>query len=674
MAKLNVTVPAVDVTIDGATYRKVDRSAQEGDVVRITDEEDEAPSYVHSGSFYEVVRLDDAGDVQIIDEDGDEYDLGASDITFEVYEKVEQEAAQPKRLTVGDYARVVGVNRNGHNYDNGSVIKIVKDDRDRSPYSGEKADGSVGNWLREENVEPATEAEFLAQKDIVIHDGKQYRKVARKAGVGDPVVITKSESFGRKVGAVLKATKMGSWAAIADDGSSLFTPRYDGYDGNEDYLVLVPLDSAPKYREVKRKATVGERIKVVAAWWANGKYDNGDELTVDRVDSDGDIHVTTAKGDAFIALKEYVVLEPVDAAKPTETFKVGDRAILATKVGGYLAGFTVGDTVKIVENPYDPDPEHYRVENAEGTRGYAAKNGGLKAIEPMKPERLKVGDYVQVTKPGGSHNYKIGEFVQITEMYGRGIDAFKGLRSSNATIGNWLFPKQVIPATEAQFTMSTPKPTFNVGDTVKLTVADGKTPRFNWGSVKNGDVGTVRYVRPDKVVVNFPSQSSWNADPTELTKVSAGEAQPKPDPRSQFAKGDKVRLIAKADRLNGYAVGKIYEVKDPFSGTDRVQITGGGQQHGYPKAHELEKVTEADVKAAAEEAKWTAIGRKVGEYKNGDLVRFTEDTGAGGYPEGTIAEIRDLYEEDFRFGENGKYMGDTSWIELVTPVEARFDR
>ncbi|CDN42038.1 hypothetical protein BN871_AT_00400 [Paenibacillus sp. P22] len=429
---------------------------------------------------------------------------------------------------------------------------------------------------------------------------------------------------------------------------------------------------------------------------------------------------------------------------------MGDRAVLATKAGGHLAGFTVGDTVEIVENPHDLDPEHYRVKNAGGTLGYVAKNGGLKAIEPTKPERLKVGeyakvvgtsgngpsvkigdineiitdddgvmpfrgkrigdgnlqwfyekslvratdeevaaarrykvgDYVQVTKPGGFHNYKIGEFVQVTEMYGSGSGAFKGLRSSNATIGNWLLPKQVIPATEAQFTMSTPKPTFNVGDTVKLTVAAGKTPRFNWGSVKNGDVGTVRYVRPDKVVVNFPSQSSWNADPTELTKVSAEEAQPKPDPRSQFAKGDKVRLIAKADRLNGYEVGKIYEVSEPLADSDRVAIKGGSVPNGYAKADQLEKVTEADVKAAAAEAKWAKIGRKVGEYKVGDIVRFKKYSGVNGLNEhdGVIVEIDDL-------GGMNPHLAKPTFVktgyntythpdhfELVTPVEARFDR
>jgi hypothetical protein len=43
MGKLNVVVPAVNVTVDGIEYRKVDRKAQAGDIVRIKDAQGTVP-------------------------------------------------------------------------------------------------------------------------------------------------------------------------------------------------------------------------------------------------------------------------------------------------------------------------------------------------------------------------------------------------------------------------------------------------------------------------------------------------------------------------------------------------------------------------------------------------------------------------------------------------------
>lgn len=78
-----------------------------------------------------------------------------------------------------------------------------------------------------------------------------------------------------------------------------------------------------QYREVKRKAAVGERIKIVAAGLSFGHYDNGDILTVIKVDSDGDAYFPVEKRDAnpdgtlFAGVDEYVVLEPLtNAAAP----------------------------------------------------------------------------------------------------------------------------------------------------------------------------------------------------------------------------------------------------------------------------------------------------------------------------------------------------------------------
>ncbi|WP_127506863.1 hypothetical protein [Paenibacillus humicus] len=672
MAKLNVTVPAVDVTIDGAMYRKVDRSAQEGDVVRITDE-DAGGRFLVNGAFYTVDSVDASGDPHITDEAGDDFDLCAW--SFEVYEKVAEEAkykagdivksklrgfqttlkervphldgerhgkawrhthdsgwlgenqfekvaqeeAQPKRLTVGDYARVVNMDGGGHNYKIGEIIKLTTDAEDSHPYKGEKASGDIGNWLFAKEIEPATEAEFLAQK-------------------------------------------------------------------------------APKYREVKRPAAVGERIRIVNKSGVETRYKNGDEAVVLRGWGGSDIRAAfghTGAEDCGVVYDEYVVLEPVDAAKP-ERLKVGEYAKVVndkTRSGSQKEGVSVGEIRKIVKDDRSSLP--FWAELLDGSHYEWFREDALVRAtdeEVAAARRYKVGDYVQVTKPGGSHNYKIGEFVQVTEMYGRGIDAFKGLRSSNATTGNWLLPKQVIPATEAQFTMSTPKPTFNVGDTVKLTVADGKTPRLGWGGVKNGEVGTVKRVGSSTVTVDFPSQSRWNADPSELTKVSAEESQPGRNPKfGDFSDGDYALVTnANSSNANTSAIetnGKYVTVALEHAGFRGLKLrTLDGKFAGFANADALRKVTKEKAEAGevkrAEEAKWSAIGRKVGEYKVGDIVRFKKYAGINGLNEhnGVIVEIDDLDGMNphlakpafVKTGYNTYTHPDH--FELVTPVEARFDR
>jgi|GEM_PF-4744890 len=74
-----------------------------------------------------------------------------------------------------------------------------------------------------------------------------------------------------------------------------------------------------QYREVKRKANVGERIKIVAAEHTLGHYENGDVFTVKRTDMDGDVRFIGRKGREFLAYpREYVVLEPVESSPISE--------------------------------------------------------------------------------------------------------------------------------------------------------------------------------------------------------------------------------------------------------------------------------------------------------------------------------------------------------------------
>jgi len=77
-----------------------------------------------------------------------------------------------------------------------------------------------------------------------------------------------------------------------------------------------------KYREVKRVAKVGEKIKIVDAYATNGKYGNGNILTVKSViDQKGDtveIVFVNEFDHPCILTSEYVVLEEINVIKEPE--------------------------------------------------------------------------------------------------------------------------------------------------------------------------------------------------------------------------------------------------------------------------------------------------------------------------------------------------------------------
>jgi hypothetical protein len=79
--------------------------------------------------------------------------------------------------------------------------------------------------------------------------------------------------------------------------------------------------------------------------------------------------------------------------------------------------------------------------------------------------------------------------------------------------------------------------------------------------------------------------------------------------------------------------------------------------------------------ANAEIEKWEKIGRKPNEFKKGDIVRVIV---SGIYEKGTIGIITEVISIDhYRVEATGKKRGNWHFyggVELVTPVEARFDR
>lgn len=637
MTKLNVVIPAVNVMVEiggnNVEFRKVDRKAKAGDIVKaLRDYQD-----ITEGAFY-AVYADGDGDPAFRDDDGDER-------------------------------------------------YVFLDHRDRY-----------------ETFAPIS-APTSAETTTITFENAQYRKVDRSAREGDVIVITEPDDaeYTADEGIALGTPYLVAHLDCADD-PQITNVRGKEYDTAGDSFDVYEKVSE-EYREVKRKAAVGERIKIVDAF-SLSDYENGDEFEVVRVDEDGDIHIVDNEGDSECVMpNEYVVLELVNAQDKVEPaaqpkrLTVGDYA----KVIESGAGFPVGTIVKITVDDHSNIP--YKTEDAKGEQHWAQERRLIPATEaeflaqrkPAEPVRLNVGDYAKVigwgnvllevgdivkltaithdvsdafdiadmlgnpihgckmaknltpataeevsaakaeaqhklaigpfagggfavvvdeSKSGSLNGFENGQYVTVADKYG-----YAGLYALKVTLPGGFYgycdADALRQITEAEYTAATaPKPKFSVSDSVRLTIADGKSPKYGWGGVKNGDVGTVIEILPDKVRVAFPKQSRWNAKPEELAKVTAEE----------------IAALASIE------------------------------------------------KEAQETAKWNAIGRKVGEFKRGDIVEVTNGSGLPvcSIKSGDIVTVGEVcaFDDTFRLvapGVTSSNWADATIVKLVTPVEQRFD-
>ncbi|MFP3684271.1 hypothetical protein SB847_11005 [Bacillus sp. SIMBA_026] len=227
----------------------------------------------------------------------------------------------------------------------------------------------------------------------------------------------------------------------------------------------------------------------------------------------------------------------------------------------------------------------------------------------VEVERLKVGDYAKVVKDSRDHEVEIGTIVLVTII----DDAAPSIKCDDLS-GNrigWFFERELVRATDEE-------------------VAEAKD-----------------------------------------------EAA-----RAKFKEGAKVRLLSGGGDypLGGFTDGNIYEVSDNAYNHQRgtlIRIEGGNcfRGSGFATPDQLEILSEEEAaeieRQQAEEAKWAKIGRKVGEYRVGDIFRS---------PKGALFEITRIDDRLFfsiRFtdieGDDDGYSREAN-LTLITPVEARFDR
>lgn len=344
------TAPADIVEHNGVRYRKVARKAKAGDLIYAVKPD-------HKCNDYEIgftTKLYDDGDLVFKDEVNDRrlYIEFGHDANFVVLEPIASAepapsyatslpatlpseyvihdgrvyATEQRKANVGETVIIIEKSGTVNKYQVGDVLSVSK--RPASSYV--YLDG-------EKYVSYDSEYAILVPVTSVTLGGNEYTLEQRKAAVGERVLFVQTFCFG-KAGAVETVMSLCGNGGIRTANVELATQRR--------YVVLSPKAAAsttevrrstpqPMFTEVRRKANVGERIRIVNAFLTGGRYRNGAEFTVDSVAIEGHVHVSIDGKSAFITLSEYVVLAEVVEQREREKVAAEPPQPSRLQVGEY---------------------------------------------------------------------------------------------------------------------------------------------------------------------------------------------------------------------------------------------------------------------------------------------------------------------------------------------------
>lgn len=602
----------------------------------------------------------------------------------------------------------------------------------------------------------------LVPTDTVTLGGVDYALVKRKAAKGDVVLVARELSHNSgsfKIGEIYEIDRIGTL------GMPVTTAK--GTVRDEQIIVLIPKSATLSvatqthtYREVKRKANVGERIRIVAAYMSGDRYRNGDEYVVSRLDSDGDVRIETAKGEAFVADMEYVVMEPGATPAPVkqQSISVGDTVTLVNGGDFPLLGFKAGEPVIVRSTTSTHSNGKYpiQVTSKSGRIGYTTFDNVVTANqpEPPQPERLTVGDYakvvnndgscfkigeivivkevdesddeipfradgvtskgsdgsgwdwfktgqlvratdedvcnerrynvgdfVKVVRHGGGHNYDIGDIVEVTEG-GGDFALFSGRVVSTGRLGSCLASGQVEKASDEEVAAARRK-SVKVGDYVRITESQA-----NWPVGTIVKVTEINALGTESDAIRatggYGTYLSSQYEPVTVDEAEAARKQAEEGAKPKITVGATVKL---AIPEGGYPAHGWGSVENGAIGTvkslngERVTVNFPSQSSWVGKISEFTLVTEEEAAKIAEEAKWNAIGRKVGEFKVGDIVRITKDGACQSKHRkgdiGTVGTVEERFIDVVTTRESsigGWVRPNSGYVELITPVEAIFTR
>jgi hypothetical protein len=375
--------------------------------------------------------------------------------------------------------------------------------------------------------------------------------------------------------------------------------------------------------------------------------------------------------------------------------RVGDFVKFEGRVASYLQA---KEYYEIVEIDYSDDPQvidddgdgfdaggcNYevfeRVTGTEESIDVLTHNGA----EYRRVHRMaKDGDVVVIGRGGESPFFDSGKpYEVVSEIVNNSIAAIGNdgdtyaiyMKDYNRTLDN---VKVYEPVAKEQ--------PFKVGDYAKVVKL---SPTMNGFSV--GDI--VKFIRNDDGLCNSQIEAlddyrtigygDKGVHIVKATDEEVAEANRKAH-KASFSAGDYARVTNKVCEFD---VGNIVKIVGDRTATDAnvfdfkveyVNVTGEckfeGNTHGYIDATNIEKLSKAE---AQEAAKWVKIGRKYAEFKNGDIVRVINSRGSS-QRDGNIGEIAHIDGTIYRVNSLDITRGNfllKGQIELITPVEQRFDR
>ncbi|MEC0709165.1 hypothetical protein P8881_16615 [Bacillus haynesii] len=292
-------------------------------------------------------------------------------------------------------------------------------------------------------------------------------------------------------------------------------------------------------------------------------------------------------------------------------------------------------------------PEYVRIDKSEAKAG-----DFVKFVDTMR-SFLTPGKYYEILRVDGFGDLHIrDDDGDVYDTHGHYFEVYRKVSAAEPK------PERLKVGDYAKVVNATAYHQFNNGDIVEIRT-DGDEAESNEFARRISD-GKTQYVPKRELV--------------RATDEEVDEAK-----RAQFNEGAKVRLKSGGGEhpLLSFEDGKVYEVGDPqITGGwgDRIGITNG-HISGFAKPDQLELLSEEEV---AENEKWAAIGREVGEYKIGDIVTYDdpiwfENSGIGeveGFGDRGNPEVNAI---DYN-GHKTSYFLKPELLNLVTPVEARFDR
>ncbi|MCY9532933.1 hypothetical protein M5X04_26855 [Paenibacillus alvei] len=361
-----------------------------------------------------------------------------------------------------------------------------------------------------------------------------------------------------------------------------------------------------KYEKINEKAQVGDILH------ADESYDDyvtgGAYYEVDHLDSWDDPQIIDNDGDEFDGADvKYTLFRKVTEPHTQQYREVSRKAEVGEKakvVGGHSHLYKRGDVVvAIAEQTYVTNGVRFKREDGK-IQTMVHTHGDYVVLEPIVEPSDDIVEVDGVKYREVDRDPKVGDFVYATETRNR------------------MTQGKLYPIYEVD------------GD------GDGKFRRDNeysgyYPATSDGRILVERIETPADLQRKVSELQTQLAEAESKLATQKAEEEKAKDPRSAFAKGDKVRLVSGGDEhpLRGYKNGEVYNVSDPFySYSNKIEITGGTLQTGYALPSQLVKLSEQEIAEmnrlkVGEYAR--VIGGSNGHSKIGDIVKVTCDDRSG---------------------------------------------